>query len=56
MMPEYEWRDCVGCKACYLEDCKHQEVGVGGIKKLPDYCYREDLIKLTPKPHMPDDI
>ncbi len=56
MKPEYEWRECVTCEAKYIEDCKHQEVDIGGVKKLPDYCFRRDLIKIEPKSHKQDDI
>jgi hypothetical protein len=54
MRPDYEWRECVSCEAKYIEECKHQEVGIGGIHKLPDYCYREDLVRDKPKPHPTD--
>ena len=44
--------ECMQCKAVYIEDCKHQDVGIGGKRELPDYCYREDLIKDEKKPHL----
>jgi hypothetical protein len=54
-MIEYEWRDCVQCECSYIEDCKHVNVELGGNPVLPDMCWRKDFIKLTPKPHHPDD-
>jgi hypothetical protein len=51
MKPEYELRKCVRCEVRYIEDCPYVEVDLEGKPKLPKYCYREDLVKLTPKPH-----
>jgi hypothetical protein len=51
MKPTYEWRDCVTCEAKFIEDCKHLQVIIGGKNKIPEYCWREDLIRIEPKPH-----
>ncbi len=51
MKPEYEWRDCVHCEVKYIEDCKHQDVDLNGKRKLPDYCFRKDLVRDEPNPH-----
>jgi hypothetical protein len=49
---EYEFRICVSCEARYIEDCECIEIELGtGKPILPKYCWRQDLIKLTPKPH-----
>lgn len=46
-----EYRECVQCEAKYIEDCPHVVVILGGKNQIPEDCWREDLIKLTAKPH-----
>ena len=51
MRPQYKWQECMSCEAHYIEDCKYQGVDLEGKHLLPDYCYREDLIRDSPKLH-----
>jgi hypothetical protein len=52
--PEFELRQCVRCEIRWIEDCPYAEVDIEGKPKLPKYCYRVDLVKITPKPHEPN--
>lgn len=47
----YEFRDCVRCECKWIEDCPHIIVELGGKVKLPIDCWREDRVKIEPKPH-----
>jgi hypothetical protein len=50
-MTELIIRPCSMCEAKYIEDCLLIEVTLEGKPKLPDKCWREDLIKNIPKSH-----
>jgi hypothetical protein len=51
MGPEYEWRDCVGCTATHIEECRHVKVDLSGKPEVPDECCKKDKIIITKKDH-----